>query len=87
MKILKKLRGKHGLTQTELAEILGVARPYVSMLEQDGIDDLSPTLTRKVCEYFQITPCELYGINNLKYRPKDREELERFIEVIRKDFE
>lgn len=86
MKNLKMLRGKLGLTQAELAEKLDLCRPYISMLERDEVTDLSDDVTQKACELFGVTPCELYGINNLKYMPKDRDELERFIEVLRRDY-
>ena len=86
MKSLKKLRGKHGITQVELAEILNIKRPYVSLLESDEVTELSPALTQKVCDYFKIKPWELYGINNLKYIPETKEELDLFIETIIKEY-
>lgn len=48
---IQKLRKARGITQDELAEILGVTRTYLSKLENQKFSP-GPGLILKVCLYF-----------------------------------
>lgn len=86
MKSLKMLRGKLGLSQQEFADKLGVTRVHVVSLEKEDNTHLSDTMVKKICEIFELKDYELLGINNLKYIPKTKEDLEKFIEILREEF-
>lgn len=86
MKNIKMLRGREGLTQIELAEKLGINRGTLVIAETENDKPLSKSLTKKMCEIFKVKEWELYGIANLRYKPETKEELEKFIEIIRKEY-
>ena len=87
MRNVKMLRGREGLTQIELAEKLGINRGTLVIAEAENDKPLSKSLTKKMCEVFKVKEWELYGIANLIYKPETKEELEKFIEIIRKEYE
>lgn len=84
MNKLNKLRGKNGWSQKDLALKLGVSRQTVNNLEKNG--KCNPNLITRVCELFEITPCDLLGYDNLLYKPQSKEEFERFIELLKKEY-
>lgn len=86
MKNVRMYRGMKGYTQEELAEKIGVHRATVIIAEADNDKPLSKKLTQKLCVEFGIEPYELYGISNLIYKPKTKEELEKFIAIIREEY-
>lgn len=86
MRNIKILRGKTGMTQQEVADKLGITRVYMTNLESDLTTSLSNELTEKFCELFEVKEYQLLGINNLKYIPKTKEELEEFIEILRREY-
>ena len=53
---IKKLRNEHGLTQTDLAKILGVTKPAVQKYENGGINNLKRETIQKLCELFRVPP-------------------------------
>lgn len=85
MKDLKKIRGIHGYSQKEMAEKLGVSRQLYSTFENGGIQN--SCLVEKICNFFDLTPCELLGIKNLKFMPKDKKDFKCFIEKLQKEYE
>ena len=83
MKNLKKLRGIYGYSQKELAEKIGVSRQLYCTLENGKINSNSNIY--KICEIFNITPCELLLIDNLKFRPNDKQDFQNFINELQKE--
>lgn len=84
---IKKLRGKKGMSQSELANALGVTRAYVIVIEKDETKKLTPKMEKKVCDFFGLTLCELYGLDNLKHFPKTKQELSNLIELLQGEYD
>ncbi|UWY27642.1 helix-turn-helix domain-containing protein [Flavobacterium sp. TR2] len=59
--ILKEIRKKHSLTQTELAENLGITRSAIAQIES-GKNNISLEVAKKASELFGITVDDL--VNN-----------------------
>lgn len=82
MENLKKLRGKMGLSQKELAKKVGLNRATINYLENGTLKGLSAPNEKKLCDFLNVTRCELYGIDNLKYFPENRKDMENFINML-----
>lgn len=67
---IKLLRVSKGLTQKELASLLGVKTSAVSKYETSAIFPSLPVL-KKICEIFNISSDELLGISNKNYYDLD----------------
>lgn len=67
---LQQLRERHGLTQIQLAELLGVSQSYISSVET-GEDRISERLRNKVCV--------LLGANSLSDTPLNRRQITRWL--------
>lgn len=66
---IKELRIKHGLTQEEFAEKIGISIQGLSNLERNRYQPTSDTID-KICKNFNISPVELLLTKN-----KDNENL------------
>ena len=55
---IKELRIKHGLTQEEFAEKIGISVQGLSNIERNRYQPTSDTVD-KICKSFKITPVEL----------------------------
>lgn len=53
-KIIKFLRQRKGLTQSELSEILGVTKNSIQKYESDDVPNIKTETIRKICAYFEI---------------------------------
>ena len=82
MENIKKFRGELGMTQKDLAERINVTRSLVISLEKDSCHSTSKKTTDKLCELFKVSPCKLYGVDNLKYKPESKQDLEYLISVL-----
>jgi len=60
---LKTLRKSKGITQDELAEILGVSKATVSRYEQAAIYPSAEVLIR-LCRYFSVSADYLLGLSD-----------------------
>ena len=85
MNKLVKLRGKFNVSQKELAKEFGVSRQTINNFENGG--KCKPELIIKICTKFEVTPCELLGIENLLYKPQNKEDFRRFIEILNKEYD
>lgn len=85
MNKLVKIRGKFGISQKELAVEFGVSRQTINNFENGG--KCKPELITKICHKFEVTPCELLGIENLIYKPQTKEDFRKFIDVLSKEYE
>lgn len=82
MENLKKLRGKMGISQEELAKEVGLSRVSINYFECGVRKTASPQNLKKICDFFNVTPCELYGVDNLRYVPETREDWQKFINIL-----
>ena len=93
---LKQLRKNKGISQRELAEVLGVRKTAVSLYETDKNDPHDP-IKVIMAKYFDIsldyllgvidTPVRFYDDNNFLELPKDitedeKELLRKFVDFI-----
>lgn len=83
MNKLVKLRGKFGISQKELAEEFGVSRQTINNFENGG--KCKAELITKICHKFDVTPCELLGMENLIYKPQNKEDFQEFIGILIKE--
>ena len=77
---LAKIRGKHGLTQTELAKAVGVTKQAICFNETGK---LSIGLAKKVSEYLNEDVFELLGTDALVLVPENAAQQECLIRTIR----
>lgn len=54
--IIRELRQKHGLSQEQLGEILGVKKSTIQKYENGGIQNVKLKTIKKLCEYFCVPP-------------------------------
>lgn len=85
MRNLKRLRGECGLSQLQLAEKIGCTRALIVLLEKEESRSTSEKTTQKLCEVLNTTPCLLYGIDNLKYQPQSKKEIDYLIEELKEE--
>ena len=62
---LRRLREERGWTQEQLAEALDANPKYISQLEGGSVG-IGPDVIMRYCEYFNITPEDLYNAENKK---------------------
>lgn len=77
---LAKIRGKHGLTQTQLAKALGVTKQGICFNETGK---LSIGLARKVSEYLGEDIFELLGSDVLVIVPETETQRDYLVNLIK----
>lgn len=87
MKNVRKLRGKKGLSQLQLAKELNVTRASIIRLESDEVRKASPQMEKKLCEFFGVSVYALYGTDILLYKPQTKEELKTLIDQLNEEYE
>lgn len=82
---LKELRLEMGITQKELATIVGVGRTTISEYESGKIVPSQQKLL-KIAEYFGVSVDYLTGVSNAPHnqQPKQEIRLEKFVENLMK---
>ena len=63
---LRKIRGKKKISQTQMAEDLGVPRPTISRYETGVIKNPSPTIIEAISDYLQINLEDLFSSQQKK---------------------
>lgn len=69
---LKPLRKAKGLSQQQVAEVLGVSRQHYVGIENNQTDSLNKAHLEKLCELFDCDVATLFGA-----RPQDSEAIAR----------
>lgn len=82
---IKKLRGKLGISQQELADKIGVSRTSVIWWESPECGSLTPRIQTIMCKIFDCNPIDLYGADNFKIKPQTNEERRRMIAYINEE--
>ena len=82
METIRKLRGRMGLTQVELAKKIGVSRATMNSYERPSFDHIPEKAAKKLCSVFNVTEFELYGIDNIRFKPTTPEEAKTLIREI-----
>ena len=83
---IKKYRGLRAMNQVQLAEALGVSRQYLCALESKKMK-VPVNQVKKIAAVLQISPVELYGLENFKIKPETREEKEFLIKALQESLE
>lgn len=73
MNNIRKFRGLTGITQKELAEQVGVARCFISVMESSEYP-LSLKTAEKMSKVLNCSTIELLGTDNLKLQPNNDDE-------------
>ena len=55
---IRELRNTHGITQSELADAIGVSHPRISEIEKDRANPTLSTIS-KLARYFGVTEADL----------------------------
>lgn len=76
---IKRLRAKHGLTQEQLAEKMGIATRTLCGIE-NGENFVKAETMEKICKIFDITSFELFAFDHVK--PQD-ELIEEIIQDVK----
>lgn len=63
---IRRYRKALKLTQTELADKIGVQTSAVSKIERGVTDNLKQRQLETLCRLFSCTPADLYGIETVK---------------------
>ncbi len=77
---LAKIRGKHQLTMTKVAEDLGITKQAVSLNENKKV---SISMAKKMADYFNENIFEILGSDALVILPKTEEDKQIIIEMIK----
>lgn len=62
----KEIRLMHGLTQTEMAEKLGMKQPAWARLENGGVPDPRSSTIVALCEKFNVDANWLLGLEGIQ---------------------
>lgn len=76
---IKMYRGKVGLTQQELADKVGIDRPYLSLIESRNNSKISETLLEKIAKVLNCTPIQLCGLDSIKFEIKNSNDVKFLI--------
>lgn len=60
----KEVRLMHGLTQTEMADKLGMKQPAWARLENGGVPDPRSSTIIEICKQFNVDANWLLGVKN-----------------------
>lgn len=71
----KEVRQKHGLTQAEMAEKLGMKQPAWARLENGGVPDPRSSTIIDICKTFNVDANWILGLNVDIQKPSDVYEL------------
>ncbi len=63
---IKELREKKGVSQSDLAKVLGVSKQTIFKYENDIITNIPSDKIEKMAEYFHVTPWYLMGWDKQK---------------------
>lgn len=79
MSNLTKIRGKHGLTQTELGKILGLTKAGTSYIE---LNPLSAKNAIKIANVLHENVFDVLGEDVFKIKPRTEEDKQILIKII-----
>jgi DNA-binding XRE family transcriptional regulator len=80
---VRKLRGQAGLSQIELAKLIGVTRYTIIQLEaSDNEKVITKRLADKLCEVFNCSLIELYGMSIFRIPLETEEDKMKVIEML-----
>lgn len=85
---LNQLRGRKGLTQKQLADELGCSKMQITLLEKNiSAKNVHTDFIKKICDFFDVKPYELYGIDILRIVPEDKNELKQVINMLQEEYD
>ena len=80
---IRKLRGQAGLSQIELAKLIGVTRYTIIQLEASNNEKvITKRLAEKLCEVFNCGLIELYGMSIFRIPLETEEDKMKVIEML-----
>lgn len=82
MNNIKKFRGLLGISQQELGEKVGLTKASICLLERPECHSITEANAIKISKVLNCSVIELYGMDNLKFRPKDDTQKIQLIKII-----
>lgn len=82
MNNIRKIRAQQGMSGSDLAKKMGVSRAFISRAELDCI--IGKKNIKKFSEILNVNPIYLLGADNFKILPKNEEEKQILIDIIKK---
>ena len=82
---LKQIRILKGISAVKVAEACGISKQIYSKLENKSICYTNEATARKIANYFGVSLFTLIGVENLKFKPRNKEELKEFVSNLKKE--
>lgn len=76
---IRHLRIEHNVTQTELAEKLGVTKQALSLSENGHV---TRKTAKKIADYFNVSILEVMGLDAFEYKPETEDERQYLIALL-----
>ena len=81
---LKDLRIEKGATLEEIADYVGFTKQRYHQIEQKGITNTHEEAARDIAEFFGVNLFDLVGMDNFKFKPKTKEDIDAVIAFLEK---
>ena len=82
MNNIQMYRGLKNITQKDFAEQLGMTRPGLSYVENGNTTKISVKKLNLMSEILGVSPVKLLGLENFKYIPQTKEDIDYTIELL-----
>lgn len=82
MNNIQKYRGLKGISQTELASKVKLTRGGLWFIEAGKAKNVRSDAIEKISEVLEVSPVKLMGMENLKFEPKTKEDVDFMIEML-----
>ena len=82
MNNISKYRGLKEISQKDFAEMLGMTRPGLSFVENGNAKKICEARLIKMSEILEVSPIKLLGLENFKYLPQTKEDVDYIIEIL-----
>lgn len=84
MNNIKMYRGLAEMTQTELAKRVGLTRQGLIFIESGKSWLINRKVLAQICEELHVSQPLILGMENFKYIPQTKEEVDYMIELLQK---
>ena len=82
---LKQTRILKGISAIEVAKACGVSKQFYCNVETHGLCATNEETARKICDYFGIDLFSYIGVENLKFKPRNKKEWKSMFANLKKE--
>lgn len=82
MNNISKFRGLKEISQKDFAEMLDMTRPGLSYVENGNAKKICEKRLNKMSEILGVSVVKLLGLENFKYLPQSKEDIDYIIEIL-----